>query len=93
MDFEVKENDRRYDPDFQNEETTFRNQESFCLYDSITICSDQEISQYFRGQSNNVYGTMKMMMTAFMMKMTIITKMKKKTWRAMTGHYKLPANK
>ncbi|MCD9576305.1 hypothetical protein [Flavobacterium soyae] len=54
MDFEVKENDRRYDPDFQNEETTFRNQESFCLYDSITICSDQEISQYFRGQSNNV---------------------------------------
>ncbi|SEO70244.1 hypothetical protein SAMN05444671_4218 [Flavobacterium sp. CF108] len=36
----------------ENDETTFRKQESFCLYDSITICGDQEISRYFRGQSN-----------------------------------------
>lgn len=38
----------------ENDETTFRKQESFCLYDSITICGDQEISRYFRGPSNNV---------------------------------------
>lgn len=54
MNSKERENNRQYDEDFQNGETKFRKQESHSssLYDSITICSDQEISRYFRGKCN-----------------------------------------